>query len=223
MGQLAVEPLGVDDRVRVSLAGVHPKLVLSRLATGEWALPIHGLPSTHILKRGDPRFPHMIENEAFCLAVCRHLGLAAAEAEILALEDPVLVVTRYDREVTADGEIRRTHPRADVRPAMSVNGKVSLHDITLSDVIAEATSWGLDRNRVAAHAMAARRAFLTADTHDGEMVATWKTLRPPRPLLLLVFHDNLLAPDDIARCLSALEASGPPTEHRLEILVHWKR
>lgn len=235
--QLSVEPLGIDEQVRVSLAGVQQKMVLSRLPTGEWALPINGLPSTHILKRGDPRFPQMVANEAFCLAVGRHLGLPIASAEILDVSDPILVVTRYDREVSADGEIRRIHqedlaqalgvgssakyeerggpslraiarllrdwtigtegrehllditllnmvlgngdahaknfsllhdasgavrlapaydlmstafyPQADVRPGMYVNGKRSIHDITTTDVIAEATTWGLNKGRVA--------------------------------------------------------------------------
>lgn len=234
--QLSFEPLGVDGKVRVSLAGVQQKMVLSRLSSGEWALPINGLPSTHILKRADTRFPDMVANEAFCLAVGRHLGLSVAESSILEISEPILVVTRYDREITPEGKIRRIHqedltqafgmssstkyeehggpslrtiarllrdwtlgaeslerlldiiflnmvvgngdahaknlsllhqesgavslapaydivstafyPQADVRPGMYINQKISIHEITTLDVMAEATSWGLNQGRV---------------------------------------------------------------------------
>ena len=117
--RLETEPLGVDQRVRISLAGVQHKLVLSRLPSGAWALPVDGLPSTHILKRADPRFAHMVANEAFCLAIGRHLGLRVAEAAILDGPEPVLVVTRYDREVAAGGEVRRIH-QEDLTQALGI-------------------------------------------------------------------------------------------------------
>ena len=107
--QLATEPLGVDGRVRISLAGVQQKMVLTRLPSGAWALPIDGLPSTHILKRAERRFPDMVANEAFCLAFGRHLGLAVAASELVAGAEPTLVVTRYDRAWAADGTIQRIH------------------------------------------------------------------------------------------------------------------
>lgn len=234
--QLSVDPLGIDGKVRVSLAGVQQKMVLSRLPSGGWALPINGLPSTHILKRADTRFPDMVANEAYCLAVGRHLGLSVAEASILEMPDPILVVTRYDREVSPEGVIRRIHqedltqalglnasakyeehggpslraiarllrdwtrsseslerllditllnmvvgnadahaknlsllhqesgavalapaydilstacyPQVDVRPGMYINHKRSINDITASDVVAEARSWGLNHDRI---------------------------------------------------------------------------
>lgn len=99
----------MDGQVRISLAGVQQKLVLSRLPGGSWALPIDGRPSTHILKRADPRFPDMVLNEAFCLAVGRHMGVSVAGADVLRIPDPILVVERYDRHVESDGRIRRVH------------------------------------------------------------------------------------------------------------------
>jgi serine/threonine-protein kinase HipA len=41
-------PLGVGGRVRVSLAGVQEKLLLTRLPEGRWGSPVDGTPSTHI-------------------------------------------------------------------------------------------------------------------------------------------------------------------------------
>lgn len=229
--RLHVEPLGVDGRVRISLAGVQQKLVLSRLPDGSWGLPIDGRPSTHILKRADPRFPAMVLNEAFCLAIGRHLGIAIAKADVMRIPEPILVVERFDRQVDAGGRIRRVHqedvaqalgvpvgvkyeqhggpgliavarllreqgaghedllrllditvlnvlvgnadahaknlsllhfepgvirlapaydivstayyPQVDTRPAMAVNGKTSINEIGVADVVAESTRWRL--------------------------------------------------------------------------------
>jgi serine/threonine-protein kinase HipA len=117
--QLETEPLGVDQRVRISLAGVQHKLVLTKLPSGAWALPIDGLPSTHLLKRATPRFPHMVANEALCLAIGRALGLDVVEAEIAPMPEAILVVTRYDRRVLDDGRIARIH-QEDLTQALSI-------------------------------------------------------------------------------------------------------
>jgi serine/threonine-protein kinase HipA len=236
--QLETEPLGVDQQVRISLAGVQHKLVLSQLSSGRWTLPINGRPSTHILKRANPRFAHMVANEAYCLAVGRHLGLQVTDAAILQIPEEILVVTRYDREKSGNDVITRIHqedltqafaigssakyeehggpglrtiarllrdetvgsesleallgvtllnmivgnadahaknfsllhpepgivrlapaydimsttyyPGVSVRPGMYVNRKTSILEVTTTDVIAEATAWGLHKDRVRA-------------------------------------------------------------------------
>ena len=48
--QLRSAPLGAGGRVRVSLAGVQDKLVLTRIPDRRWGRPVDGTPSTHILK-----------------------------------------------------------------------------------------------------------------------------------------------------------------------------
>jgi serine/threonine-protein kinase HipA len=103
-------PLGIDRNVRLSLAGVQEKLLLTRLPDGTWGRPVGGTPSTHILKPEIERFQNTVENEAFCMRVASHLGLAVAKVEtILVDERPVLVVERFDRAVDPDGTIRRVH------------------------------------------------------------------------------------------------------------------
>ncbi len=76
------------------------------------------------------------------------VGNADAHAKNLSLLHPEPGVVRlapaYDILSTA------YYPWADVRPAMSVNQKVSIHAVTIADVISEAESWGLSRDRVAA-------------------------------------------------------------------------
>lgn len=104
---LPVNPLGVDRDVRVSLAGMQAKLLLTRTPDG-WALPA-AAPSTHILKPQSPHWGSSVENEHFCMEVARRVGLPVPTVSVAAFEDlAVLVVERYDRIVEA-GQVRRVH------------------------------------------------------------------------------------------------------------------
>ncbi len=103
-------PLGAGGRVRVSLAGVQEKLLLTRLPGGKWGRPIDGTPSTHILKPEIRTLPHTVENEAFSMRLARHLGLPVADVETITVRNrSLLVITRYDREVDATGRVERIH------------------------------------------------------------------------------------------------------------------
>lgn len=120
---LRTRPLGVDQRVRVSLAGVQEKLLLSRLGEG-WGLPVDGAPSTHILKPPHPLLPDVIFNEAFCMRVARHLGVLAANFELTDFEGlPVLVVERYDRSAADEQQrVFRLH-QEDFCQAHALDGR----------------------------------------------------------------------------------------------------
>ena len=114
LDRLDIAPLGVTPTgaVRLSMAGVQQKLLLVRNSTGQLALPLHGRPSTHIAKPGndDPRFPHIVENEAFCLDICRRLGVETTRFEVITpAARPVLLIERYDRTVGRDGRVERIH------------------------------------------------------------------------------------------------------------------
>ena len=110
IGALGTHPLGDDEHVRLSLAGQQEKLLLSRTPAGEWARPIGAIPSTHILKPELDGLEHLVANEAFCLRVARELGLTSITVDELDADGrPVLVVSRYDRVVSADGQITRVH------------------------------------------------------------------------------------------------------------------
>lgn len=102
-------PLGVDDESELSLAGLQDKLLLVRLDDGRWARPLHGRPSTHILKRDDLRYPGLVDAEAACLRLAAHLGLTTVETELVTLADRrCLIVSRFDRQ--RDGDVvRRIH------------------------------------------------------------------------------------------------------------------
>ncbi|MCZ7588804.1 MAG: type II toxin-antitoxin system HipA family toxin [Gaiella sp.] len=106
-------PLGITDaegRVRLSLAGVQPKLVVTRSPSGRIGQPTGGAPSTHLLKPAQERYPDLVANEAFCLRVARSVGLRAANAKIVTFGDrECLLVERWDRTIDGDGRITRLH------------------------------------------------------------------------------------------------------------------
>jgi serine/threonine-protein kinase HipA len=81
VANLREAPLGAGGRVRVSLAGVQEKLLLTRMRNGAWGQPVETTPSTHILKPEIARDPHTVENEAFCMRLAGELGLPAAHVE----------------------------------------------------------------------------------------------------------------------------------------------
>jgi serine/threonine-protein kinase HipA len=103
-------PLGVGGRVRISLAGVQEKLLLTRMPDGRWGRPVDGTPSTHILKPEIDRFPNTVENEAFCMRLARNLGLKTPTVETTTIGGRrLIVVERYDRIVQASGSVERIH------------------------------------------------------------------------------------------------------------------
>ena len=84
LSNLGSAPLGVGEQVRLSLAGVQEKLVLTKVGGGGWARPARGTPSTHILKPEIPEYGDTVENEAFCMRFAHHLGLEAATVAMCA-------------------------------------------------------------------------------------------------------------------------------------------
>lgn len=105
---LRFSPLGVDQQLRVSLAGMQEKLLLARGAEG-WALPVDGVPSTHILKPRHRLLGDSIANEAMCMRVAHHLGIPVAPIEIITFDGvEVLAIERFDRR--RDGDlVERIH------------------------------------------------------------------------------------------------------------------
>ncbi|HUZ10279.1 MAG TPA: HipA domain-containing protein [Acidimicrobiales bacterium] len=110
VANLRSAPLGVTGRVRLSLAGAQQKLLLTRMPDGSWGRPVDGTPSTHILKPEIAAYPETVENEAFCMRIARHLGLAVAHVETTqVMGRKLIVVERYDRIVGEDGSVERVH------------------------------------------------------------------------------------------------------------------
>lgn len=110
VANLRSAPLGVSGRVRVSLAGIQEKLLLTRRPDGRWGSPVDGTPSTHILKPEVAAYPKTVENEAFCMRFARHLGVPTAPVETTVVgRRSLIVVERYDRVVRQDGTVQRIH------------------------------------------------------------------------------------------------------------------
>lgn len=103
-------PLGVGGRVRISLAGVQEKLVLTRMPDGSWGRPVDGTPTTHILKPDVATYPQTVENEVFCMRLAKYLAVDVAEVEMTEIADRnLIVVKRFDRHVSSDGSVERIH------------------------------------------------------------------------------------------------------------------
>lgn len=110
VSNLSRAPLGVAGDVRLSLAGVQEKLVLTKMPDGRWGRPVDGTPSTHILKPSIADFPNTVENEAFCMRLAKHLGMDVAAIETTEIAGrKLIVVERYDRRVAPDGSVQRLH------------------------------------------------------------------------------------------------------------------
>lgn len=129
---LSVAPLGMrggEDAFRISLAGAQDKTALLH-HDGRWLEPVGATPTTHILKpqigkvqtaRGEVDMSESVQNEHFCMALCRALGLAVAQTEILKLEDDLLVLSieRFDRRLDARGRLLRL-PQEDICQALGI-------------------------------------------------------------------------------------------------------
>jgi len=106
---LATVPFGadIDQGWSPSLPGYRGKVLLGRFADGTWARPLHGAPSTWILK--PDRDIRMAENEATCLRLAASCGIPVPDVELLTIGGAkVLAIYRYDRDET-HGSTCRIH------------------------------------------------------------------------------------------------------------------
>jgi serine/threonine-protein kinase HipA len=108
--ELPDRPLALHDDSELSLAGLQNKILLVALGNGGWARPVHGYPSTHILKTDDLRHPGLLDAEAACLQLARAAGLTNIGAELKDFGDTrCLIVSRFDRREGAEGPPARIH------------------------------------------------------------------------------------------------------------------
>ena len=97
------------DGVSMSLAGAQDKIGVS-LVDGRVCIPVHGEPSTHILKPDIRRLKGSVQVEAFCMTLAGLCGLDAARVTTgRAGARSYLLVERYDRMTDAAGRVRRIH------------------------------------------------------------------------------------------------------------------
>lgn len=95
-----------DGKVRMSIAGYQDKLTVYLDKPfdqgGRIYLPSPPLASTHILKPESlqPSMPNLVANEHYCMKLAQRMGFPVAEVSILRSPQPILVVKRFDREIT---------------------------------------------------------------------------------------------------------------------------
>jgi len=93
---------------RLSLAGVQNKLPVF-YSEGQFALPKGGAPSNTIIKPPIETLDGTVENEAFCMALARTIGLPVPKSFIHDLDDSrIFAIDRYDRAKGQHG-LKRVH------------------------------------------------------------------------------------------------------------------
>lgn len=129
------------------MSGAQRKLVLRRHGD-TWELPLHGAPSTHLIKRSSGRCDGLVANELACLRLAKALGLTVPDAwsvgSVATWPDGttgprLIAVTRFDRVVHADAPITRLHQEdlcqiTGRRPSAKyqANGGPTLRDLATS-------------------------------------------------------------------------------------------
>lgn len=116
----AFGPRSEDDDFRLSLAGAQEKTAFLWWE-GRWWAPRGATPTTHIFKLpmgqiGPYRvdFRTSVDNEWLCLRLLRAYGLEAAHARIATFgEQRVLIVERFDRRLSPDGQWLMRLPQED--------------------------------------------------------------------------------------------------------------
>lgn len=100
--------LAGEEGIRLSLAGAQNKLPVF-YQNDQVSLPIGGAASSHILKPPMARYPHTVENEAFCMQLAQDIGLTVPGVTILHKQENLYLVERYDRVYVKDGQLERVH------------------------------------------------------------------------------------------------------------------
>ena len=93
---------------RISGSGAQNKLI-ARIVDGRIALPLFGMPSTHIIKPPAEDYVDSVFNEFFSMSLAARIGLKTAKCGLMRIKgDPYYWTERYDRE-SVGGEICRLH------------------------------------------------------------------------------------------------------------------
>ncbi len=116
-------PLGMseDDDFRISLAGAQEKTALL-WHDGKWQRPIGATPTTHIFKLPIGKIEYnnidlseSVENEWLCNNILKEFNIPVPNVEIKTFEDvTVLIVERFDREFSDDGDWIIRIPQEDM-------------------------------------------------------------------------------------------------------------
>lgn len=117
-----------DEELRLSIAGAQEKTALL-WNDGQWCLPEGNTPTTHIFKLPLGLVGNMkadmstsVENEWLCSLILEHYGIPVAKTQIAQFEDQkVLIVDRFDRRWSTDGQWIVRLPQEDMCQALGVS------------------------------------------------------------------------------------------------------
>ena len=126
-----MSPLGMNEEVddlRISIAGAQEKTALLWYQ-GQWCRPIGPTPTSHIFKlpigsiaKNNIDLSESCENEWLCLEIAKAFGFPTANAQIQCFEDvKVLVVERFDRHWSRDGQWLMRLPQEDMCQALGIS------------------------------------------------------------------------------------------------------
>lgn len=93
---------------KISLAGAQHKLAVVFTPEGLFE-PRGNTPSTHILKpdhQDKDNYPHSVINEWFAMTLAKRVGLPVPEVMLRHVPEPVYLIERFDRALSAAGIIR---------------------------------------------------------------------------------------------------------------------
>ena len=108
VASLPARTMALHDDSELSLAGLEDKILLVR-TPGGWARPVHGYPSTHILKVDNRVHRGTVVLEHGCLQLALRSGIPAANSQLIKVGDAdCIVVERFDRTVI-DDVVHRVH------------------------------------------------------------------------------------------------------------------
>jgi serine/threonine-protein kinase HipA len=137
-----------------SLSGAQPKTALCfDRQRKRWGIPQGRTPTTHILKPLANAFDGFAENEHFCLALARRIGLAAANTEWQSIGGiPTLIAERYDR-VQLAGRWHRIHQEdccqaLGIRPGSKYENEGGPGFAQLMSLLEGADEPDIDRDRL---------------------------------------------------------------------------
>lgn len=95
---------------RMSLAGAQHKLAVIE-SEGYLYQPLGAEPSTDILKPDSTSegYPHSVANEWFVMRLAHRMGLQVPRIERRYVPEPVFIIERFDRVISAGGAVHRRH------------------------------------------------------------------------------------------------------------------
>jgi serine/threonine-protein kinase HipA len=115
-------PLAVHDDSELSIAGLQDKMLLVLTEEGQWARPVHGFPSTHILKVDDRMHHGLVLAEHTCLQIARAAQLPAAASEMMQFGDLMaIVIERFDRVRRSKSSVPQRIHQEDACQALGVD------------------------------------------------------------------------------------------------------